>query len=88
MSSEAACSLCGRPTYDPDKRDRPWVRGVSEGRHALVCPSCQKEREDWSARLDRCGSCGSTRLSMTLGQVLCRACGTVTDPPADSVGPP
>ncbi len=33
--------LCGRPTYDPDKRERPWARGVAGGRQVLVCPSCQ-----------------------------------------------
>jgi len=25
------CYLCGRPTYDPDKRERPWVRATSGG---------------------------------------------------------
>lgn len=79
MTEGAGCALCGRPTYDPDKRDRPWVRGVSGGRHALVCPTCQRERPDWAASLDRCGACGSTRLSVTLGQVVCRACGHMTE---------
>ena len=27
--------LCGRPTYDPDKKERPWSRGVSGGRQVL-----------------------------------------------------
>jgi hypothetical protein len=27
--------------------------------------------------VDRCRTCGSTRLSLTLGDVVCRACGTV-----------
>jgi rubredoxin len=69
------CSLCGRPTYDPDKRERPWARAVSGGRQVLICPVCQTERSDWSANLDRCGSCGGTRLSAMLGEVVCRACG-------------
>ena len=74
-SDRPGCSLCGRPTFDPDKRDRPWVRAVTGGRQVLVCPACQTEHEDWASRLDRCEACGSTRLSAMLGQVVCRACG-------------
>jgi predicted amidophosphoribosyltransferase len=73
----AGCYLCGRPTFDPDKRSRPWVRAVSSGRQVLVCPSCQAEREDWMAGLDHCERCGATRLSAMLGEVVCRACGHV-----------
>ncbi len=69
------CSLCGRPTYDPDKRETPWVRAVSDGRQVLICPACQVERADWAEGLDRCRSCGGTRLSAQLGGVVCRACG-------------
>jgi uncharacterized Zn finger protein (UPF0148 family) len=29
----------------------------------------------WTAALDRCERCGSPRLSITLGEVSCRACG-------------
>jgi len=82
----AGCVLCGRPTYDPDKRERPWARGVSGGRQVLTCPQCQVTRPGWDASLDRCESCGSTRLSLTLDEVTCRACGRiqgtvdVTDP--------
>lgn len=67
--------LCGRATYDPDKRERPWARGVKGGRQVLVCPACQAERPDWPADLDRCVQCGSPRLSVTLGEVICRSCG-------------
>jgi hypothetical protein len=74
-SARAACFLCGRPTYDPGRRERPWARGVSGGRQVLVCPPCQGERPDWSERLDRCERCGSTRLSVLLGEVSCRECG-------------
>ena len=71
------CMLCGRPTYDPDKRERPWSRGVSGGQQVLVCPRCQAERVDWMDRLDRCERCESTRLSVMLGEVVCRQCGLV-----------
>ncbi len=70
-----ACFLCGRPTYDPDKRETPWVRAVASGKQALVCPECQRDRADWAESLDRCASCGGTRLSAMLGDVVCRACG-------------
>jgi hypothetical protein len=71
----ARCALCGRPTYDPDKKERPWVRAASRGVQVLICPRCQAERADWSAGLDRCQSCGATRLSAMLGEIVCRACG-------------
>lgn len=69
--------LCGRPTYDPDKRERPWARGVAGGRQVLVCPSCQAERPEWPTLLDHCETCDSTRLGVTLARVVCRQCGTV-----------
>jgi hypothetical protein len=69
--------LCGRPTYDPDKKERPWSRGVASGRQVLVCPHCQIDRADWMQGLDRCERCGSTRLSGMLGEVVCRQCGLV-----------
>jgi predicted amidophosphoribosyltransferase len=71
----ARCFLCGRPTYDPDKKERPWARAVATGRQVLVCPQCQADRPDWSSRLDRCQQCGATRLSAMLGEIVCRACG-------------
>src|SRR5438105_7383969 len=77
VEPSARCELCGRPTYDPDKRERPWARAVSGGRQVLVCPQCQAERPDWSASLDRCQQCGAIRLSAMLGEVVCRACGHV-----------
>jgi len=75
VPSGAGCRLCGRATYDPDKRSRPWVRGVSAGSQALVCPKCQATNPGWDVTLDRCERCGSIRLSLTLGEVTCRACG-------------
>jgi uncharacterized membrane protein len=53
------------------------VRATVAGRQVLVCPSCQEERADWAVQLDRCEICGDTRLSSTLGEVVCRACGHV-----------
>jgi predicted amidophosphoribosyltransferase len=69
------CVLCGRPTFDPDKRSVPWARAAMGGRQVLVCPICQSERPDWAEGLDRCAACGGTRLSVQLGEVVCRACG-------------
>jgi hypothetical protein len=69
------CFLCGRATYDPDKRGTPWVRAVAAGRQVLICPECQRDRPGWAESLDRCGACGGTRLSVMLGDVVCRACG-------------
>jgi hypothetical protein len=73
--SRPVCFLCGRPTYDPDKKGTPWVRAVAAGRQVLVCPECQRDTPDWADRLDRCEVCDSTRLSAMLGQIVCRACG-------------
>ncbi|MFL5798475.1 MAG: hypothetical protein ACJ77A_11155 [Actinomycetota bacterium] len=81
------CYLCGRPTYDPDKRSRPWARAATGGRQVLVCPACQQDRADWDAGLDRCVRCGSTRLSVMLGEVVCRACGEVQAADADAEEP-
>jgi hypothetical protein len=80
--NDPACWLCGRPTYDPGKKDLQWSRGVAGGRQVLVCPACQIERADWRAELDRCVACGSVRLSLMLGEVVCRACGHEGSSPA------
>jgi len=84
-ATRSGCLLCGRPTYDPDKREPAWARGVSGGRQVLVCPPCQAERADWSTALDRCEGCGGTRLSAMLGEVVCRACGQVQGTLAEDV---
>ncbi len=73
--SKPGCVFCARPTFDPEKRGTPWVRAVVDGRQVLICPVCQGERAGWADGLDRCGSCGETRLSVMLGEVVCRACG-------------
>ncbi len=80
VSERPGCFVCGRATYDPDKRERPWARGVASGRQVLVCPACQRERTGWTEALDRCRECGSTRLSVTLGELVCRECGHVGAP--------
>ena len=77
MTVAPSCLVCGRPTYDPDKRERPWARGVQGGRQVLVCPRCQQEKPDWPSSLDHCPECGSTRLSVMLGELSCRECGNV-----------
>jgi hypothetical protein len=69
--------FCGRLPYDPDKKERPWSRAVSAGRQVLICPVCQTERLDWTATLDQCARCGSTRLSLMLEEVVCRQCGLI-----------
>ena len=71
------CVLCARATYDPDKRGTPWVRAVVSGRQVLICPECQRDRSGWADGLDRCETCEGTRLSVMLGDVVCRACGHV-----------
>jgi hypothetical protein len=76
-SQRTGCYLCGRPTYDPDKRSRPWARAAVGGHQVLVCPVCQQDRPDWESGLDRCERCSSPRLSAMLGELVCRACGTV-----------
>lgn len=82
MAEGAHCLLCGRPTFDPGKRDKPWARAVSNGRQVLICPTCQAEKPDWMDLLDRCDRCGSSRLSAMLGEVVCRQCGQVVGTPA------
>ena len=42
--------------------------------------TAEAERRDWDVGLDRCDRCASTRLSLMLGEVVCRACGLVTAP--------
>jgi uncharacterized protein YbaR (Trm112 family) len=41
----------------------------------LICPDCQQEHPTWTAELDRCPNCGSTRLSIVMGSLVCRECG-------------
>ncbi len=69
------CHRCGRIQSDPVKGASPWAVAVIEREQVLVCPECQRLDPHWVDALDRCGSCGSTRLRMMLGSAVCRACG-------------
>jgi Zn finger protein HypA/HybF involved in hydrogenase expression len=69
------CYRCGRVQTDPVKGASPWAVGVLEREQVLICPVCQQEDGSWADLLDRCPSCGSTRLKMMLGSRVCRACG-------------
>ncbi|MGH2750981.1 MAG: hypothetical protein ACRDK3_08935 [Actinomycetota bacterium] len=68
------CYRCGRIQTDPAKGAAPWGRGVVEGEQILICPECQSARRDWTADLDSCPRCKSTRLSVVMGSVVCRSC--------------
>jgi len=72
--------LCGRATFDPGRGEGVWARGVAGRRQVLICPDCQRTRPEWSGGLDRCAICGATRLSLVLGEVVCRGCGAVAAP--------
>jgi ssDNA-binding Zn-finger/Zn-ribbon topoisomerase 1 len=69
------CYRCGRVQTDPVKGASPWGRGVVENDQILVCPVCQEEHPAWTEELRTCSACGSTRLSITMGSIVCRACG-------------
>jgi hypothetical protein len=71
----AGCARCGRRRVDPVAGPSDWRRGVLSGEQVLVCPQCQVP--GWSDALDRCATCGSTRLAKRLGEVSCGACGSV-----------
>src|SRR5438105_13502538 len=73
----AGCRLCGRATYDPDKRSRPWVRGVAAGSQELVCPQCQGTNPGWDLTRPRCARCGGIPRSLTRGEATCRARGNL-----------
>jgi ribosomal protein L40E len=45
------------------------------GEQVLICPDCQAGDANWNAALDQCARCGSTRLSIVMGSVVCRQCG-------------
>jgi ribosomal protein L40E len=59
---------------DPGRGAPPWVRGVVEREQILICPECQGKDPEWSSALEACPRCGSTRLSILMGTVVCRQC--------------
>lgn len=71
------CYRCERVQTDPDpaKPSAPWAVAVVDGEQVLICPDCQQADPTWVDALQKCPSCGSTRLRIQLGSVVCRACG-------------
>lgn len=69
------CVRCGRVQTDPVKGASPWAVAVEKREQVLICPDCQASDPAWAASVDSCPACGSTRLKMMLGSVVCRACG-------------
>jgi predicted amidophosphoribosyltransferase len=68
------CQRCGARQGDPSRGPSRWQRAVSSGEQVLICPTCQQDA-GWQAGMDRCPSCGSVRLSKTLGVLRCGGCG-------------
>ncbi|MFE3454630.1 hypothetical protein ACFXJ8_37485 [Nonomuraea sp. NPDC059194] len=83
------CYRCGARQTDPVRGASPWRRGVRGEIQVLICPDCQRVHD---LELDLCESCGSTSLICRLGEVECRACGSVRlarlTAPAGSQPPP
>jgi hypothetical protein len=69
------CYRCGRVQTDPARGPSAWARGVVGREQVLVCPECQSAEEQWSRSFETCRDCGSSRLSLVLGSIVCRACG-------------
>lgn len=80
------CYRCGARQTDPVRGPSPWKRGVRRGAQVLICPTCQVD-QDWTAELDHCPACGSTRLARALGETTCQDCGRPV-PPAPAGPPP
>lgn len=68
------CYRCDRVQTDPGPGAPPWVRGVVGREQILICPDCQDKDPEWSSALEACPRCGSTRLSILMGTVVCRQC--------------
>lgn len=73
------CYRCGVVQTDPAKGASPWAVGVIATEQVLVCPDCQRTYPEWTQELRTCAQCGSTRLRLMLGSVVCRACGYTGD---------
>ena len=69
------CYRCDRVQTDPVKGAAPWAVAVVGREQVLICPDCQRDDPNWTAALATCPHCGSTRLRIQLGSLICRACG-------------
>jgi Zn finger protein HypA/HybF involved in hydrogenase expression len=71
------CYRCERVQTDPDpaRPSAPWAVAVVGREQVLVCPDCQLDDPNWTEALATCPHCGSTRLRVMLGSIVCRACG-------------
>lgn len=79
------CYRCGKVQTDPARGASPWGRLVVGGEQVLICPDCQRSDPAWKDRGDRCPACGSTRLFVVMGSIICKQCGAETLRPE---GPP
>jgi Zn finger protein HypA/HybF involved in hydrogenase expression len=68
------CYRCDRVQTDPARGASPWARGVIDRAQILICPECQAKDPDWVSDLVACPRCGSTRLSIVMGSIVCRGC--------------
>ncbi|MER6946106.1 hypothetical protein ABT294_18940 [Nonomuraea sp. NPDC000554] len=75
------CYRCGARQTDPVRGVSPWKRGVRHEAQVLICPDCQRLHD---LDLDTCATCASTSLICRLGEVECRACGSVRQARADA----
>lgn len=66
---------CGRRQTDPARGESAWAVLVVKGEQSLLCPPCQEEAPEMQRSADRCPECGSTRLRVVIGSVVCRQCG-------------
>lgn len=73
------CYRCGRVQEDPAKGASPWARGVIVDEQILICPDCQQRHREWTTDLRRCAVCGSTRLQIQIGMIVCRQCGDAVE---------
>jgi predicted amidophosphoribosyltransferase len=68
------CYRCNRVQTDPVKGPSLWKRGVIGTEQVLLCPVCQDEDPNWADAFARCRNCGSPRLVIMMGSVVCKEC--------------
>lgn len=76
LGPQMPCFRCEKVQNDPVKGKSDWARFVLKGDQVLLCPGCQHELADWKGMGDRCPDCGSPRLKVVMGSVVCGACGS------------